>query len=81
MDNRRRKQRVRGLNRRWISGLTVSVLCVVIAIVGIALVQAGTMSQWWAYGFLVLGLIGAATAMLQTMMRNKAGDDIDEAKL
>jgi TRAP-type C4-dicarboxylate transport system permease small subunit len=39
------------------------------------------MSRWWAYGFLVLGLLGAATALLQTMMRNKAGDDIDEAKL
>ena len=81
MDTRRRRREVHILNRRFALGTAVSVLAVVIAIVGIALVQAGTLSRPWIYGFFVLGALGAVTAMLQTILRNKTGDDIDEAKL
>ncbi|MCW2800665.1 MAG: hypothetical protein JWQ70_2137 [Aeromicrobium sp.] len=81
MDKRGSKRKLRVINRRWLGGLTLSVLCVVAAIVGILVVQAGCLSRPWVYGFLVLGLLGAVTAMLQTIMRSKSGDKIDEAKL
>ncbi len=81
MDNRRRKRELHTVNRRFSLGVAVSIICVVVAIVGIVMVRADTLSRPWAYGFFVLGALGAVTAMLQTIMRNKAGDDIDEAKL
>lgn len=78
---RRRRRELHILNRRFALGTAASVLAVVIAIVGIAIVQAGGLSRPWIYGFFVLGVLGAVTAMLQTILRNKAGDDIDEATL
>jgi hypothetical protein len=69
------------LNRRWSIGLTVSILAVVVAVVGVVLVQTGVLADAWVYAFFGLGAIGALSAGVQTIIRAKAGDDIDEAKL
>jgi hypothetical protein len=81
MASRTRRQKRHELNRRWSIGLMVSVAAVVIAIIGIVLVQTEVLTDAWVYAFFGLGAIGAASAMLQTIIRGKAGDDIDEAKL
>jgi hypothetical protein len=69
------------LNRRWSIGLTISILAVVVAVVGVVLVQTGVLADAWVYAFFGLGAIGALSAGVQTIIRAKAGDDIDEAKL
>jgi hypothetical protein len=69
------------LNRRWSIGLVVSTLAVVVAVVGIVLVQTGALADAWVYAFFGIGAIGALSAGVQTIIRAKAGDDIDEAKL
>ncbi|MCL3819651.1 hypothetical protein [Aeromicrobium wangtongii] len=61
--------------------MSVSLLLVVIGIVGIVLTQTGTLADGWVYAAFGLAVIGAVSAMLQTIIRDKAGDDIDEAKL
>jgi hypothetical protein len=81
MAPRTRRQQRRVLNRRWSIGLTVSILAVVVAVVGTVLVQAGVLADAWVYAFFGLGAIGALSAGVQTIIRAKAGDDIDEAKL
>jgi hypothetical protein len=81
MASRTRRQKRHDLNRRWSIGLTASVVAVAVAIVGIVLVQTEVLGDSWVYLFFGLGAIGAASAMLQTIIRGKAGDDIDEAKL
>jgi hypothetical protein len=77
--SRRRQRAV--LNRRWSIGLVVSLVAVAAAIVGVVLTDAGVFGDRFVYGFLALGAIGAVSAMIQTIVRGKAGDDIDEAKL
>ena len=81
MDERHQRRALHRVNRRFTIGLALSVASVVIAIVGLALVQGGTLSRPWLYGFFILGALGAVTAMMQTIMRSKAGDDLDEAEL
>lgn len=81
MDKPHRRRELHRVNRRFTIGLALSVTGVVIAIVGLALVQGGTLSRPWLYGFFILGALGAVTAMMQTILRSKAGDDIDEAGL
>jgi hypothetical protein len=54
---------------------------VAVAIVGIVLVQTDVLADAWVYGFFGLGAIGALSAGVQTIIRAKTGDDIDEAKL
>jgi hypothetical protein len=81
MAPRTRRQRRSVLNRRWSIGLTFSVLAVAVAIAGIVLVQADVLADAWVYAFFGLGAVGALSAGVQTIIRAKAGDDIDEAKL
>jgi Sec-independent protein secretion pathway component TatC len=77
--SRRRQRHV--LNRRWVLGMSASLLLVVVGVVGIVLTQADKLSDGWVYASFGLAVIGAVTAMIQTFIRDKAGDDIDEAKL
>lgn len=77
---RRRRQR-HVINRRWSIGLAASVAAVVIGLVGIVLVQTEVLSDAWVYGCFAVAAIGAVSAMIQTIVRGKAGVDIDEAKL
>jgi hypothetical protein len=81
MAPRTRRQQRHVLNRRWSIGLVVSTLAVVVAVVGIVLVQTGALADAWVYAFFGIGAIGALSAGVQTIIRAKAGDDIDEAKL
>ncbi|MFC5677453.1 hypothetical protein [Aeromicrobium endophyticum] len=81
MAPRTRRQQRHVLNRRWSIGLVVSVAAVVIAVVGIVLVQTEVLADAWVYPFFMVGAIGALSAGVQTIVRAKAGDDIDEAKL
>ena len=81
MDERRRKRELHVINRRFSVGMTLSVAGVVLAIVGLALVRADAVSRSWLYAFLVIGVLGAVTAMMMTIARSKAGDDVDEADL
>ena len=81
MAPRTRRQQRHVLNRRWSIGLVVSTLAVVVAVVGIVLVQTGALADAWVYAFFAIGAIGALSAGVQTIIRAKAGDDIDEAKL
>ncbi len=81
MDERHRKRELHVINRRFSVGMTLSVTGAVVAIVGLALVQADVVSRTWLYGFLVIGVLGAVTAMMLTIARSKAGDDIDEVDL
>jgi hypothetical protein len=81
MGPRTRRQKRNALNRRWSIGLMVSTLAVVVAVVGIVLVQTDVLADAWVYGFFGLGAIGALSAGVQTIIRAKTGDDIDEAKL
>jgi hypothetical protein len=77
--SRRRQRTV--LNKRWSIGLIASLLAVVLAIAGMLMTDANVFGDRWMYGFFALGAIGAVSAMAQTIVRGKAGDDIDEAKL
>jgi hypothetical protein len=81
MARRTRRQQRHVLNRRWSIGLVASVAAVVVAVVGIVLVQAGTLGDAWVYAFFAIGALGALSGGVQTIARAKAGDDIDEAKL
>ena len=81
MASRTRRQKRHDLNRRWSIGLIASVAAVVVAIIGIVLVQTEVLRDAWVYLFFGIGALGAASGMLQTIIRGKAGDDIDEAKL
>lgn len=81
MDERRRKRKLHTLNRRFATGLALSVTAVVIAIVGLALVRADVLSRPWLYAFFVVGALGAVTAMPLTIARSKGGDDVDETEL
>lgn len=67
------------INRRWTLGIAASVLVVVAAIVGVILVQSDVLGEMWTYLFLVVGILGAVSAMLQTIVRSKAGDDLDDS--
>lgn len=62
-------------------GMALSVAGVIGAIVGLTLVQVDIVSRPWLYAFLVVGVLGAVTAMMLTIARSKAGHDIDEADL
>jgi hypothetical protein len=81
MSPRTRRRQRHVLNRRWSIGLIASATAVVLAVVGIVLVQAGTLPDAWVYAFFALGVLGALSGMVQTIVRGKSGDDIDEAKL
>jgi hypothetical protein len=81
MAQRTRRQQRHTLNRRWSIGLMISVLAVVVAIVGIVLVQTEVLADAWVYAFFAIGALGALSAGLQTIVRAKSGVDIDEAKL
>jgi hypothetical protein len=81
MASRTLRQQRHVLNRRWSTGLAVSILAVLIAVVGIVLVQTDVLADAWVYAFFGVGALGALSAGLQTIIRAKAGDDIDEAKL
>lgn len=81
MDERRRKRELHVINRRFSVGMTLSIAGAVAAIVGLALVRADVVSRPWLYVFLVIGVLGAVTAMMMTIARSKAGDDVDEADL
>jgi hypothetical protein len=80
-NQRKRRRQRRVLNRRWSIGLTVSVALVVIGIAGVLLADGGVFPGRTTYFFFAAGAIGAVTAMIQTLVRMKSGDDIDEAKL
>ena len=77
--SRRRQRHV--LNRRWSIGLVASAAAVVAAVVGIVLVQTEVLGDAWVYVFFAVGALGAVSAMVQTIVRGKMGDDIDEAAL
>lgn len=81
MAPRTRRQQRHVLNRRWSVGLAASTVAVVVAVVGIVLVQTGALADAWVYPFFMIGAIGALSAGMQTIIRAKSGDDIDEAKL
>lgn len=81
MARRSRRRQLFVINRRWSLGMVASVLTVVAGIVGIALVQADVLGRMWVYLFLAVAILGAVSAMVQTILRNKAGDTIDEATL
>lgn len=81
MSTRSRRRQRRVINRRWSIGLLLSLLAVVVAVAGMLLVRSGSLAGAWIYGFFAVGVLGAVSGMLQTIVRNKAGDDIDEATL
>lgn len=61
--------------------MSASLLVVVVGVVGIVLTQAGVLSRGWVYASFGVAVLGAVSAMIQTFIRDKTGDDIDEAKL
>jgi hypothetical protein len=81
MSQRSRRRQRHVINRRWSLGLVASVLVVAVGIVGIVLVQVDVLDRPWVYGSFAVAALGAVSAMIQTIVRNKSGDDIDEAKL
>lgn len=56
--------------------MAVSVTAAALGIVGIIVLPA-----LWRYAALVVAILGAVTAMMQTIVRNYAGDEIDESEL
>jgi len=76
MGPRNRRRQLFVINRRWSLGLAVSVTAAALGIVGIIVLPA-----LWRYAALVVAILGAVTAMMQTIVRNYAGDEIDESEL
>lgn len=81
MSPRTRRQERHVLNRRWSIGLVASVTAVLVGVVGIVLVQADVLRDAWVYVAFAVAALGAVSAMIQTIVRGKSGDDIDEAKI
>ncbi|WP_456697111.1 hypothetical protein [Aeromicrobium sp. P5_D10] len=76
MSPRSRRRQLFVINRRWSIGLTASVIAVIAGIIGIVALHG-----MWVYAAFVVAILGAVTALLQTIVRNKAGDEIDESGL
>lgn len=68
---RRRRQRF-VLNRRWSIGLTASIGGVILGIIGISV-----LTRPWLYAALAIAILGAITALIQTIARGAAGDQVD----
>ncbi len=79
LGRRRRLSLVHGLTRRWLVVMALAVALVATCLIGLAVRDDnGTATT---VIFVACGLIGALLALLSTVWRAKAGDDLDEARL
>jgi hypothetical protein len=78
---RKRRRQRHILNRRLTIGLVASIVAAVVGIAGMLLTDGDVFPNRAMYFFFALAAIGAVSAMIQMIIRGKAGDSIDEAKL